>query len=50
MGKKGGWGANFLAGYREGRPCPVCGTPVIKIKTGRTSSYIYPNCQPLELR
>jgi formamidopyrimidine-DNA glycosylase len=29
---------SFLVGYREGQPCPVCGTPVVKIKTGSTSS------------
>jgi formamidopyrimidine-DNA glycosylase len=49
-GQKGGWNASFLVGYREGKPCPVCGTPVEKIKTGSTSSYICPSCQPLELK
>ncbi len=46
-GQNGGWGANFLVAYREGQPCPVCATPVEKIKTGSTSSYICPACQPL---
>jgi formamidopyrimidine-DNA glycosylase len=40
-GQKGGW-----IGYREGQPCPECGTPVVKIKTGSTASYICPSCQP----
>ncbi len=48
-GEKGGWDERFLlVGYREGHPCPACGTAVAKIKTGSTSSYICPACQPLE--
>ncbi len=48
-GQKGGWDESFLlVGYREGQPCPACGTAVVKIKTGSTSSYICPACQPLE--
>ena len=35
----------FLVGYREGKPCPVCGTLVQKIRTGSTASFICPNCQ-----
>jgi len=35
----------FLVGYREGKPCPVCGTIVQKIRTGSTSSFICPTCQ-----
>ena len=50
-GQKGGWDASFLlVGYREGQPCPTCGMTVEKIKTGSTSSFICPNCQPLEGR
>ena len=48
-GEKGRWDESFLrVGYREGQPCPTCGTLVEKIKTGSTSSYICPACQPLE--
>ena len=36
---------DFLVGYREGKPCPVCGTPVQKIRTGSTASFICPHCQ-----
>ncbi|HWQ22404.1 MAG TPA: DNA-formamidopyrimidine glycosylase family protein [Clostridia bacterium] len=36
---------DFLVGYREGKPCPVCGTIVQKIRTGSTSSFICPLCQ-----
>jgi formamidopyrimidine-DNA glycosylase len=49
-GEKGGWDDSFLlVGYREGHPCPACGTTVVKIKTGSTSSYICPECQRLEV-
>ncbi|NPV90222.1 MAG: Fpg/Nei family DNA glycosylase [Firmicutes bacterium] len=37
---------DFLVGYREGKECPRCGTVIVKIKTGSTSSYICPQCQP----
>jgi formamidopyrimidine-DNA glycosylase len=36
---------DFLVGYREGKPCPQCGTAIQKIRTGSTSSYICPRCQ-----
>jgi formamidopyrimidine-DNA glycosylase len=35
----------FLVGYKEGQPCPICRTTIQKIKTGSTASYICPNCQ-----
>jgi formamidopyrimidine-DNA glycosylase len=45
-GKPGGFKQeDILIGYREGKPCPVCGTPILKIKTGGTSSFICPHCQ-----
>ncbi len=46
FGNKGGFSSEeILIGYREGAPCPVCATPILKIKTGSTSSYICPSCQ-----
>ncbi len=47
-----GWRGSFtmddiLIGYKEAKPCPVCSTPIEKIKTGSTSSFICPVCQPL---
>ena len=36
----------LLVGYKEGQPCPVCGTAVVKIKTGATMGFICPSCQP----
>ena len=48
-GQKGKFTANeFLVGYKTGKPCPTCNTPIEKIKTGSTSSYICPKCQPLK--
>jgi formamidopyrimidine-DNA glycosylase len=47
FGQKGGFlFTNILIGYREGQPCPNCSTPIQKIKTGSTSSFICPTCQP----
>jgi len=36
---------DFFVGYKTGEPCPTCRTPIEKIKTGSTSSYICPRCQ-----
>ena len=45
-GKKGGFSGNeFLVGYKTGKPCPICSTPIEKIRTGSTASYICPKCQ-----
>ncbi len=45
-GSKGGFTMEaILVGYREGQPCPVCATPIEKIRTGGTSSFICPVCQ-----
>jgi len=48
LGQKGGFVfEDILIGYREGHLCPVCGTQIQKIKTGSTSSFICPACQPV---
>jgi formamidopyrimidine-DNA glycosylase len=48
-GQHGAWDNSFfLVAYREGEPCPVCGSIVEKVKTGSTSSYICPQCQPAD--
>jgi formamidopyrimidine-DNA glycosylase len=48
-GKKGGFKfKDILVGYREGEPCPTCNDSIVKIKTGSTSSFICPKCQPLK--
>ena len=47
-GEHGRWDSSFLlVAYREGEPCPRCGTAVEKIKTGSTSTHICPSCQVL---
>ena len=47
-GKPGGFTMDdILVGYKQGQPCPTCGTPIEKIKTGSTSSFICPHCQQL---
>lgn len=38
-------GDEFLVGYKTGKPCPICSTPIEKIRTGSTASYICPKCQ-----
>jgi formamidopyrimidine-DNA glycosylase len=35
----------FLVGYKTGKPCPNCKTPIQKTRTGTTASYICPKCQ-----
>ena len=48
-GERGGFTAeDLLVGYREGKPCPECGTTIEKIKTGSTSSFVCPMCQRRE--
>ncbi|MEA4910226.1 MAG: DNA-formamidopyrimidine glycosylase family protein [Anaerolineaceae bacterium] len=45
-GQNGGFRhEDIIVGYREGQPCPTCATPIVKIKTGSTSSFICPTCQ-----
>jgi formamidopyrimidine-DNA glycosylase len=48
-GKKGGFKfEDIIVGYREGQQCPACNEKIVKIKTGSTSSFICPKCQPLK--
>ena len=47
-GNKGRYGPKqFRVAYKPGKPCPACRTVIQKIKTGSTSSFICPRCQPL---
>ena len=47
-GERGGYSkSRYRVAYREGEPCPTCGTAIEKIKTGSTSSYVCPRCQPI---
>ena len=48
-GERGGFTAeDLLVGYRDGKPCPECGSTIEKLKTGSTTSYVCPQCQPLK--
>jgi len=48
-GNKGRYGTEqFKIAYKLGSPCPTCQTTIQKIKTGSTSSFICPKCQPLD--
>ena len=42
---RGGGIRDFLVGYREGKPCPECGTAIQKIRAAATASFICPRCQ-----
>ena len=43
FGQHGGFKLeDILIGYREGQPCPTCGTAIAKIKTGGTSQLHLP--------
>jgi formamidopyrimidine-DNA glycosylase len=45
-GNEGGFSSDhFLVGYKTGQPCPTCSTPIKKIRTGSTASYICSSCQ-----
>ena len=45
-GKPGGFlMEDIIIGYREGKPCPVCGATIQKMKTGSSTSFICPTCQ-----
>ncbi len=47
-GRPGRFGRErFVVGYREGGPCGMCGTTVIRIRTGNTPGDICPRCQPM---
>lgn len=48
FGQKGGFAfEDIIIGYRENQPCPQCSTPIQKIKTGSTTGFVCPSCQPL---
>lgn len=39
------WEAFMMVGYKQGQPCPACGTPLEAIETGATKTFICPECQ-----
>jgi formamidopyrimidine-DNA glycosylase len=44
-GNEGQFPKHFKVGYRTGRPCPKCRTPIEELRVGSTTSYICPRCQ-----
>ncbi len=44
-GNPGGFQERLAVHGREGRPCPRCGTAIIRLKTGGRSSYVCSCCQ-----
>ena len=47
-GERGGMQEEFKVYGREGEPCPRCGTPIEKIRTGGRGTSYCPRCQPLD--
>jgi len=48
-GTKGDYLEKFAQVFRnEGKPCPVCGTPIIKYRTAGRGTHFCPTCQPLK--
>jgi len=44
-GTKGSHQRHFLVYQKENQPCPVCNTPIKRIKQNGRSSFFCPNCQ-----
>ena len=43
---RGGEFQNYFRAYdREGKPCPVCGTEIIKLSVGQRGTHVCPKCQ-----
>lgn len=49
-GNRGGFQTHLRVYDREGTPCPVCGTTIVKIKVGQRGTHYCPHCQPLRKR
>lgn len=39
------WGVFMLVGWKEGRPCPACGTPITKARVGSLAVFLCEKCQ-----
>jgi formamidopyrimidine-DNA glycosylase len=46
----GGFQNHFRVYARTGEPCPVCATPIRRIRVGQRSTHFCPSCQPLRPR
>jgi len=45
LGEEGNFQDSLLLYGKEGKPCPYCGTKIMRIKQGGRSTYLCPNCQ-----
>jgi formamidopyrimidine-DNA glycosylase len=45
-GARGSFQDRFLVHRREGDPCPVCGTPIRKLRAAGRGTYVCERCQP----
>ncbi len=46
---RGGEFQNYFRVYdREGKPCPACGTEILKLTVGQRGTHVCPKCQALE--
>ena len=45
-GVTGAFQHEFLVHRREGEPCPVCGTTIVKLVAGGRGTYVCERCQP----
>jgi len=45
-GVRGSFQDRFLVHLREGEPCTVCGTPIVKIRAAGRGTYVCEDCQP----
>ena len=48
MYRGGAFQNTFRVYHRQGEPCPVCGTPIARIRMGGRSTHYCPQCQPLQ--
>jgi formamidopyrimidine-DNA glycosylase len=48
LGVTGRFQQELCVHMRTGKPCPRCGTPIIKITVGGRGTYLCPNCQTLK--
>jgi formamidopyrimidine-DNA glycosylase len=45
-GKAGGYQKEFRVYGRTGKPCPRCGSPIVRTRLAGRSTHYCPNCQP----
>jgi formamidopyrimidine-DNA glycosylase len=45
-GARGSFQERFLIHRRESEPCPVCGTPIVKLRAAGRGTYACERCQP----